>query len=218
MYEFTGLTAEECPNAAILLQFDAVSYCCPDVSAPDNCSICGPREIPSDPDTQVETEFFGTATCGTLATHATYLPNVELACQAFLFGLELNNDEDCCEPDPNAPPTIAPLKYCEMCGEGNVVTIPNGSITLPDGILGGGQSVCGVVDSFPGTLSAAECARVQRVTLNCGCAPVSDTIASVETLEPTGAPNSEAAVVAVVPTTLGMWLFVFSVLLAIVQF
>ena len=101
MYEYSTLTAEECPNAAEIFNFDAISFCCPDVTEPPNtsCSIC-PEETGgtlSHPEKPVETEFFGIATCGEMELHASFLPNTTDACIELLFELDLRDGEDCCD-------------------------------------------------------------------------------------------------------------------------
>ena len=101
MYEYSTLTAEECPNAASIFNFDAISYCCPDVTEVPNksCSIC-PAEtggVLSHPNKPVQTELFGTVTCDEMETHAHHLPNDEDACIELLFELDLRNNDDCCD-------------------------------------------------------------------------------------------------------------------------
>jgi hypothetical protein len=109
MYEFTTLNAEECPNAVKELNFDAVTFCCPTVVAPDSsCSICPSGERRKDPSPQdVQTEKFGTVTCEELQTHASLLPPITGACSEFIFDLDIREGQGCCEIDPDA--TLAPV-------------------------------------------------------------------------------------------------------------
>lgn len=74
MYEYNLLTAEECQDPTISLNFDAKAFCCNEPE-PDNCSICPEGTRLDDPDTQVQTEFFGDATCGEIDTYASFLPD-----------------------------------------------------------------------------------------------------------------------------------------------
>ena len=99
MYEYSTLTAEECPNAAEIFNFDAISFCCPDVTEPPNksCSICPSPGVLSHPEKPVFTEFFGEVKCNEMATHAQFLPNNEDACIELLFELDLRDNEDCCD-------------------------------------------------------------------------------------------------------------------------
>jgi hypothetical protein len=70
---------------------------------------------------------------------------------------------------------------CSICGEGNVVTNPlSGNILLPDGILGGNQTACGIVDAAATTFSPEECVQVQELTQDCGCESANTTAPSVE--------------------------------------
>jgi hypothetical protein len=99
LYEFTTLSADECSDAVTLLNFDAQAFCCPDVEPPGNCEIC-PSSLggtPSHVNKPIETEFYGTVTCGDLYLHASYLPNTESACLEFLFQLDLRRGQDCCD-------------------------------------------------------------------------------------------------------------------------
>jgi hypothetical protein len=114
MYETTTLqilsAGDECPNADSELNFDAVAFCCPTVPAPDNCSICPAGErLKGDADAlTVQTEFFGTVTCGELETYASFLPSTTAtACSDFYSGLDIRQGEDCCEIDPDA--TLSPV-------------------------------------------------------------------------------------------------------------
>lgn len=100
-YEYSTLSAEECSDPALNLNFDAKAFCCNEPE-PDNCSICSPGKMLGDPDTIVQTEFFGSATCGEIDTYASYLPVG--ACSRFVDDL-LDNpfgaEDACCVTDPN---------------------------------------------------------------------------------------------------------------------
>ena len=130
MYEYSTLTADECPNAAEIFNFDAISFCCPDVTEPPNtsCSIC-PEETGgtlSHPEKPVETEFFGLATCGEMEIHASYLPNTQDACIELLFELDLRDGEDCCDLvnetvwEPPSPPSEENKNPSNSGGSGNI--------------------------------------------------------------------------------------------------
>jgi hypothetical protein len=110
MYEFTMLNAEECPNAVKELNFDAIAFCCPTVAAPDSCSICPSGERRKDPANapqDVQTELYGSVTCGELQTHASLLPDITGACSKFIFDLDIREGQECCEIDPDA--TLSPV-------------------------------------------------------------------------------------------------------------
>lgn len=95
-YEYTTLTADECQDPVTALNFDAKAFCCNEPE-PDNCSICPDGTTLADVNKQVQTEFFGDATCGEIDTYASYLPSD--ACDTFVFSL-LDNHIDgefaCC--------------------------------------------------------------------------------------------------------------------------
>jgi hypothetical protein len=127
MYEFTTLKAEQCPNAAKELNFDAVAFCCPPSSGAEeaahesSCSICPFGERLKD-SVAVQTEFFGTVTCVELQTHASFLPSIAGACPAFMFGLDIREGQECCEHDPDAA-TLSPIMApAGSPGDGDGVT------------------------------------------------------------------------------------------------
>ena len=105
-YEFSMLTANECPNSTAILNFDATAFCCPDVPSPNNCNICSPTQTPADPSTLVLTAQFGNITCAELAAHVSYLPPGQANCDSFVF--LLNNPQEgnkCCINNPGGIPS-----------------------------------------------------------------------------------------------------------------
>jgi hypothetical protein len=103
MYEYSTLSAEECPNAATALNFDSKAFCCNE-PAPENCSICPAGQSIEDPDKSLRSEFFGNVTCGEIATHASYLPGDQ--CEKFINKLLDNpfgaSDSCCVENEPGS--------------------------------------------------------------------------------------------------------------------
>jgi hypothetical protein len=107
LYEYTTLTADECPSAVTLLNFDAKAFCCNE-AAPENCSICPEGQLLDDAEKSVQSEFFGQVTCGEIATHASYLPANK--CGEFLFDLlddAFGETSECCVIDPDYTPPVA---------------------------------------------------------------------------------------------------------------
>lgn len=100
MFEYSMLSAEECPNAVTLLNFDAKAFCCNE-DPPENCSVCPDGQPLIDPSKSVRTELYGNATCGEIETYASYLPDG--MCAAFINEL-LDNpfgaSGECCEGGP----------------------------------------------------------------------------------------------------------------------
>jgi hypothetical protein len=93
MYEYTTLTAEQCPNAVTLLNFDAKAFCCNE-EPPENCSICLEGQTLIDPDKIVRNEL---STCGEIETHASYLPDMCLDFISELLDNPFDAASECCE-------------------------------------------------------------------------------------------------------------------------
>jgi hypothetical protein len=104
-YEYTTLTEEACLTPNFNLNFYAKAFCCNEPE-PDDCSICPAGRMLGDPNKEVQTEFYGTATCGEIDTYASYLP--ANSCTAFINKL-LDNpfgaEGECCVDNPNASPS-----------------------------------------------------------------------------------------------------------------
>jgi hypothetical protein len=136
MYEFTTLNAEECPNAASELNFDAVAFCCPTVAVVTSdtssyCSICPSGTRQKDPALEVQTQFFGNVTCGELHTHASFLPSSSTAtatttsaCSDLILELDIREGQDCCEIDPDAV-TLSPVAAPAGDGATNTMAPPS---------------------------------------------------------------------------------------------
>jgi hypothetical protein len=124
LFEHTTLSADECPSAATLLNFDAKAFCCNE-PAPENCSVCGAGDMLDDAEKIVQSEFFGPVTCGEIATHASYLPTGK--CGEFIAKL-LDNPFDasseCCVIDPDyvPPATDAPTTDPQGSSSGIMAT------------------------------------------------------------------------------------------------
>jgi len=101
-YEFSTLTTTECANATASLNFDAKAFCCGE-TPPNACSICPNGQKVGDSEKVLRTEFFGSVTCGEIATYASYLPSE--ACSLFVSDLlddPLGTESPCCVSDSNS--------------------------------------------------------------------------------------------------------------------
>lgn len=104
VYEYTTLSQEECSSPSLVLDFNGKAFCCNE-PAPNDCSICPAGKMLASTDKVVTTEFFGSSTCGEIATYASYLyPNT--TCSVLLADL-LDKpfggaEDECCVDDPNS--------------------------------------------------------------------------------------------------------------------
>ncbi len=114
VYEFTTLSTEECANSSSSLNFDAKAFCCEE-SPPNQCSVCSAGQKLADPSKVVQTEFYGSVTCGEIAIYASYLPAG--ACSNFISDLlddPLGEESLCCVSDPISRGMKREGKICKL--------------------------------------------------------------------------------------------------------
>jgi hypothetical protein len=93
-------------------------------------------------------------------------------------------------PDPTMAPTNPDLFVCEICGEGNVVTIPDGEVTIPTQ----GSFTCSDLETSAsmGLINPAQCNLLTPfVEEPCGCGDgePADPTDAPEPADPTDAPE-----------------------------
>jgi len=162
----TLVPANLCPVAATL----ASDLCgCEGGEIPElgTCNVCGEGNTLTNPDGEIVVALLDPPTplsCSELELVAGTLD--EQLC-SFLPGV---TGEPCGCVDSDGAPVI--VSECNICGEGNVITIPDGLISLPTGEVEG-EASCQEVQELGGNLIPPDfCPFISALTaVPCGCAP-----------------------------------------------
>lgn len=100
--EYSAIAQADCDDAATLLGFDAVAFCCPMVEPPDQCSVCPPGEALLFPERVLFA--YDDHSCATVTESLRYV--VGRACQEIIDESRANRNCKCRTDALPSPPSV----------------------------------------------------------------------------------------------------------------
>ncbi len=151
------------------------------------CPVCGEGMTSSTPNATVVVPGQSTVrTCAQFEKAAILGKISEQQCDMVMLFVEQS-----CSCQAGAlvtpPPTRSPNSYdCQICGAGNIVTVPSGVVNIPTQVSRTCEELLHA--NAIGNINANQCSLLQPfVTTPCGCTPIGDTVKP--TVTPTAAPS-----------------------------